>query len=139
MSDFYCDEVLSGKTEVDKVIETDNVLAYYHTRPSYQSHIVVIPKKHISSFTALGDEDSGLLLDLLTVAKTIARQTVEKYGACRVITNLGDYQDSKHLHWHIVYGSNRKRKRKLGFVDVPPMPDSFFDPLPDEELEAWGL
>ncbi len=27
--DFYCDEVLSGKTQVRKVLETENVLAYY--------------------------------------------------------------------------------------------------------------
>lgn len=31
--DFYCDEVLSGKTKVNKVLETENVLAYHHTRP----------------------------------------------------------------------------------------------------------
>ena len=30
-------------------------------------------------------------------------------------------------------------KRQLGFVDCPPLPDSFFDPLPEEELQAWGL
>jgi hypothetical protein len=30
---------------------------------------------------------------------------------------------------------------KLGFLKdkVPPLPDSFFEPLPEEELEAWGL
>ena len=104
MSDFYCDEVLSGKTKVEKVIETDNVLAYYHTKPSYQSHIVVIPKKHILSLITLENEDNNLLLEMLMVAKTVAKQTVEKYGAYRVITNLGEYQDSKHLHWHVVYG-----------------------------------
>jgi len=102
MSDFYCDEVLSGKTKVNKVIETDNVLAYYHTKPSYKSHIVVIPKRHISSLITL--EDNDLLLELLLVAKEVAAQTTSKYGACRVITNLGEYQDSKHLHWHVVYG-----------------------------------
>jgi len=32
-----------------------------------------------------------------------------------------------------------KAKRLLGFVDVPPLPDSFFDPLPEEDLQAWGL
>ncbi|WP_017187750.1 HIT domain-containing protein, partial [Alkalibacillus haloalkaliphilus] len=47
--DFYCDEVLSGKTQVNKVLETENVLAYYHTRPFWPVHIVAIPKKHISS------------------------------------------------------------------------------------------
>lgn len=31
--DFYCDEVLSGRTLVKKVIETPNVLAYHHTPP----------------------------------------------------------------------------------------------------------
>lgn len=31
--DFYCDEVLNGKTQVHKVLETENVLAYHHTRP----------------------------------------------------------------------------------------------------------
>ena len=30
---------------------------------------------------------------------------------------------------------------KLGFLrdKVPPLPDSFFDPLPEEELQLWGL
>ena len=32
-----------------------------------------------------------------------------------------------------------KQKRKMNFVDVPPLPDSFFDPLPEEDLKAWGL
>ena len=105
MSDFYCDEVLSGKTKVDKVIETDNVLAFHHTKPSYQSHIVVIPKKHVLSLITLEEDDNDLLLELFAVAKTVAKQTVEKCGACRVITNLGEYQDSKHLHWHVVYGT----------------------------------
>ena len=139
MSDFYCEEVLSGKTKVKMVVETDNVLAYYHTRPSYQSHIVVIPKKHIPSLITLEKEEYGLLLELLDVIKTVAKQTVAEYGACRVVTNLGDYQDSKHLHWHVVYGSLQKSKRQLGFVDVPPLPDSFFEPLPEEELKAWEL
>jgi histidine triad (HIT) family protein len=47
--DFYCDEVLSGKTLVNKVFETENVLAYHHTRSFYPIHIVVIPKRHIES------------------------------------------------------------------------------------------
>lgn len=32
-----------------------------------------------------------------------------------------------------------KRKRQFDFVDAPTLPDSFFDPLPEEELQAWGL
>ena len=32
-----------------------------------------------------------------------------------------------------------KQKRNLGFINGPPLPDSFFDPLPEEELQLWGL
>ena len=106
-SDFYCDEVLSGKTEVDKVYETENVLAYYHTRPFYKVHIVVIPKKHIPSLTTIQDDDMELFIELMTVVRKVAAKTESEYGACRVITNLGAYQDSKHLHWHIVSGEKR--------------------------------
>ncbi|ANX13331.1 HIT family hydrolase [Fictibacillus arsenicus] len=102
--DFYCDEVLSGKTHVNKVLETENVLAYNHTRPFYPVHIVAIPKKHISSLIALEDSDTELLLELLGVIKKVATKVTKENGACRVITNLGSYQDSKHLHWHIVSG-----------------------------------
>jgi prevent-host-death family protein len=31
----------------------------------------------------------------------------------------------------------KKKPRELGFLKME-VPDSFFDPLPDDELEAWG-
>ena len=102
--DFYCDEVLSGRTAVNKVRETTNVLAYHHTRPFWPVHIVVIPKRHISSLLSLEEGDASLLLELIDVIKQVAQQVVADHGACRVLTNLGSYQDSKHLHWHVSAG-----------------------------------
>lgn len=102
--DFYCEEVLSGKTKVKKVIETENILAYYHTRPFYPVHIVAIPKIHISSLLTLEEDDNDLLIELFEVIKQVATFVTKEKGAARVITNLGNYQDSKHLHWHIVWG-----------------------------------
>ena len=107
IDDFYCDEVLSGKTHVNVVRETDNVLAYHHTRPFWPVHIVVIPKRHISSLLSLEENDSPLLLELLGVVRDVARQVTDEHGACRVLTNLGRYQDSKHLHWHVNSGEPR--------------------------------
>ncbi|MGV3489645.1 MAG: HIT family protein [Tuberibacillus sp.] len=107
-SDFYCDEILSGKTHVVKVMETDRVLAYHHTNPSYEVHIVAFPKKHISSLITMDETENDILLELLDVIKAVARQVNEKHGACRIITNLGRYQDSKHLHWHIISGKSIK-------------------------------
>lgn len=104
VEDFYCEEVLSGRTPVLKVIETDNVLAYHHTRPFYPVHIVVVPKKHISSLITLESDENDLLIELMNIIKKVASQVVAEHGACRVTTNLGNYQDSKHLHFHVVYG-----------------------------------
>lgn len=106
--DFYCDEVLSGKITVRKVMETENVLAYYHTKPFYPIHIVTIPKKHIASLITLEEADNNLLLELFCVIKQVAATVTQEHGACRVITNIGEYQDSKHLHWHIVHGNPLK-------------------------------
>jgi histidine triad (HIT) family protein len=102
--DFYCEQVLSGKTEVKKVLETNNVLAYHHTRPFWETHIVVIPKTHVDSLLTI-DED-GLLLELLAVVKQVAARILKETGAARVLTNLGNYQDSKHLHFHVYSGES---------------------------------
>src|SRR5437763_11432860 len=104
MSDWYCDEILTGRTEVDKVHETEDVLAFKHTRPSYTTHVVVIPKRHVPSFADLGSADEALLFEVIRVARTVASEMLDGQGACRVITNLGHYQDSKHLHFHVVSG-----------------------------------
>jgi len=100
--DFYCDEVFSGKTEVRKVLETDHVFAYHHTKPHWPVHIVVVPKKHVADLLALSDQN--LLADLVDVVKKVAAQVKTEHGAARVITNLGKYQDSKHLHFHVCSG-----------------------------------
>ena len=102
-SDFYCDEVLSGRTPVARVLETETVLAYHHTRPFWPVHIVVIPKRHISSLLALDARDP-LLAELIAMIQQVADQVLAQHGACRVLTNLGDYQESKHLHWHVCAG-----------------------------------
>lgn len=101
MSDFYCEEVFSGKTQVEKVLETENVLAYHHTRPFWPVHIVVVPKRHVPS---LLEADGELLVELFDVIKQVAAQVKEEHGAARVLTNLGEYQDSKHLHFHVLSG-----------------------------------
>ncbi len=111
--DFYCEEVLSGKTEVEKILETENVLAYYHTRPFWETHIVVIPKKHISSLLTLEKSDESLFLELFTVIKEVSAKVVKEKGAARVLTNLGNYQDSKHLHFHINSGNQIKPDKKV--------------------------
>ncbi|WP_116209327.1 HIT domain-containing protein [Streptomyces olivoreticuli] len=103
MSDFYCDEALSGRTTVTVVAETDTVLAFEHTRPSYPVHIVVVPKQHTPSLVNLGDGGPALLAEVMTVVRQVAAAVAAEHGAAQVTTNLGEYQESKHLHFHVVY------------------------------------
>lgn len=102
--DFYCAEVLSGNTVVERMFETANVLAFHHTRPFWPVHLVVIPKQHIASLLGLEPYHDALLLEMLAVVRQVAERVVADHGGCRVVTNLGKYQDSKHLHWHIGAG-----------------------------------
>jgi len=51
------------------------------------------------------EEDQDLLLEMLSVIKIVAEKVNSDAGACRVSTNLGNYQDSKHLHWHVASGN----------------------------------
>ena len=104
-NDFYCDEVLSGRTPVDVVQETDRVLAYHHTKPHWPVHIVVIPKMHVPSLTDLGGLEDQILMDLMQVVREVSASVTKSQGGARVLTNLGCYQDSKHLHFHINHGT----------------------------------
>jgi histidine triad (HIT) family protein len=100
-SDFYCDEVFSGKTAVEKVFETDTVLAYHHTRPFWETHIIVVPKQHVDSLLTVENDQ---LLELFEVIRRVAEMVLAEKGGVRVLSNLGEYQDSKHLHFHVYSG-----------------------------------
>lgn len=102
-TDFYCDEVLSGRTPVNVVIETAAALAFHHTRPSHPVHIVVIPKRHTPSLIDLGDGGEALLAEVMQTVCDVAAKVTAEHGACEVSTNLGWYQESKHLHVHVTF------------------------------------
>jgi histidine triad (HIT) family protein len=79
--DFYCDEALSGRTPIEVVAETDEVLAFRHTRPFWPVHIVVIPKRHVPSLVDLGAADEILLHKVLAVVRRIADEVTREYGS----------------------------------------------------------
>ena len=106
--DFYCDQALSGAVHIDVVVETEDVLAFHHTRPFWPVHIVVLPKQHVPSLTELGGVSPDIITRVMEVVRTIATAVEAEHGACRVLTNLGRYQDSKHLHVHVNSGAPRQ-------------------------------
>jgi histidine triad (HIT) family protein len=100
--DFYCEEVLSGRTPVDVVAESERALAFRHTQPAFPVHIVVISRLHLPEMTEL--EDWGTLDDLIRLVREVAISVSRERGGCRIVVNVGSYQRSGHLHWHVIAG-----------------------------------
>lgn len=43
-SDFYCDVEIPHATELTVVHDDDHVLAFHHTKPHWETHVVAVPK-----------------------------------------------------------------------------------------------
>lgn len=71
------------------MVETEDVLAFEHTRPFWPVHLVVVPKRHVPSLVDLGDASEDLPQRLLGVVRQVAARVEQEQGACRVMTNLG--------------------------------------------------
>ena len=103
MKDIYCQQILPGKLKVEIVFETEKVLAFHHTKPYWEHHIVIIPKEHIDSLANYQNDDE-LNRDFMDAIIQVTSMFEEKYGGCRVSSNIGSYQTSKHLHWYVHSG-----------------------------------
>lgn len=101
-NDFYCNFVLNNKIKVQKVRETDRVLAFYHTQPSWELHIVLIPKQHITRLIEV--EDFSIIQEIFELATDIIKEMGLTRTNYKIITNGGKFQDSQHLHFHLVSG-----------------------------------
>ena len=100
--DFYCDFVLNNKLDIEKIRETEKVLAYYHTKPNWTIHIVIIPKHHVARFVEL--KDMHVIAEIFEVAQDIIKEKGFAESNYKIITNGGSFQDSQHLHFHLVSG-----------------------------------
>jgi len=107
-NDIYCDVLLKGEADLNVVYENDDVLAFYHTNPYWPVHIIVIPKAHVPSLTDLGDCKQDILHKVLAVVQRVSQKVSNENGAASVLTNLGEYQHSKHLHFHVYFGDPQK-------------------------------
>jgi histidine triad (HIT) family protein len=102
--DFYCDLAFPNVAKLRVEHDDKWVLAFHHTRPSWRHHVVVTPRKHIGSLTTVTAGDEPWIRRLFAVVQSLARQVEARDGEAAVVTNLGRYQDSKHLHVHIHSG-----------------------------------
>jgi histidine triad (HIT) family protein len=94
------------------VYEDEDVLAFRDISPKAPTHILIIPKKHLTSLADTTDEDAALLGKIQILARQLAEKEGIAEGGFRVISNSGadSGQEVPHLHYHLVGG------RKLGDI-----------------------
>ena len=95
---------LSALIPVDKLYETEWVVAFRHPKPSYPTHILIVPKRQIQSLLALTEADLPVLGEVVKAAQHLARTLALEEKGFRLIVNGGAYQDVMQIHWHLVSG-----------------------------------
>ena len=99
----FC-RIISREVASDVVAENDDCLAFKDADPQAPFHVLVVPKKHISS---LNDVDAERIMGALTLmAAQVAREGgVADSGYRTVInTNGNGGQSVFHLHVHVLGG-----------------------------------
>lgn len=104
MDCIFC-KIVAGTIPSKKVKEDDQVFAFFDIDPKAPTHVLVIPKKHVTSLAHAGPEDQELMGRLLLTAAEIAREQGLGKGY-RVVISTGPEggQTVDHLHLHVMGG-----------------------------------
>lgn len=98
---------MSFAIPVKRLHETETLMAFYHPKPAYPFHVLLVPKKAVVSLQDLDSRDATFLTDLCSTVQSIVHEF--ELPAYRLIVNGGEYQDFPQLHFHLI--SNVKSQR----------------------------
>jgi histidine triad (HIT) family protein len=109
----FC-EIVAGEVPGDIVYQDEDFLAFRDILPKAPTHILIIPKTHITSVAELVGEQQELAGHLIVIARNLAeKEGIAKKGY-RLVMNCGPEggQVVPHLHLHLIGG--RQMDAKLG-------------------------
>jgi histidine triad (HIT) family protein len=98
--------MVSGAIKPDIVYQDDKVLAFRDINPQAPTHVLVIPKRHLTTLNDFGDEDLELAGTLLLTARRIAKDAGLAQTGYRTVmnTNADGGQTVFHVHLHLLGG-----------------------------------
>ena len=91
---------MSDFMPVNKILETEDVLAFYHPVPTHDLHILIVPKRKVRSLLELKDEQ--LLAEIVTTAQQLVEDLQLEKRGYSLLVNGGQYQDVNQLHFHLI-------------------------------------
>ena len=105
MSDCLFCKIVKGDIPSTKVFEDESVYAFRDINPQAPTHILVIPKAHLSSVNDVNNTNSAVVAHIFEVIPQIAAAE-GLTGGYRVVSNCGAdaSQTVHHLHFHILGG-----------------------------------
>jgi len=95
---------MSFALPVNRLHETDTLLAFYHPIPNYDVHILLVPKKAIANLSELGLSDDEFLADVFRAAQILVKELNLGEVGYRLLVNGGKFQDVPQLHFHLIAG-----------------------------------
>jgi len=101
----FC-KIVNGDIPSTEVYSDDDVYAFRDINPAAPTHVLVIPKKHLSQVTAATSDDEALMGKLLLRANDIAKELKLDEKGFRYVINTGvdGGQTVYHIHLHILGG-----------------------------------
>lgn len=87
---------------VQRIIDTPEILAFYHPQPAYTLHILLVPKREIRDFSSLSERDNAVVLELVHAARSLVQQYRLAESEYRIIINGGTHQEVPLLHVHLI-------------------------------------
>ena len=106
MTDCLFCSILNGEIPADLVYSDNEVIAFKDIHPQAPIHILVIPRKHITLVSDIGEKDEMLAGHMLKVAGDIARREGFEESGYRLVLNCRESagQSVFHIHLHILSG-----------------------------------
>lgn len=103
----FC-KIASGDVPATIVHEDDQVLAFEDISAQAPFHVLVIPRRHISTLNDLQDGDETLVGTLIATAARIAKEHGHAQDGYRTVFNCnrGAGQTVFHMHLHLLAGRN---------------------------------
>ncbi len=104
MDCIFC-KIIAGQIPSDKVYEDEWVYAFRDINPEAPTHILVIPKEHITSMDDINETNSNVVAKIFEAVAKIAKSEGLENGY-RVVSNCKEDggQTVYHLHYHILGG-----------------------------------
>lgn len=109
----FC-KIADGKAPAEILYQDDTVVAFRDINPHAPVHVLIIPRAHIASLSALTSEHRELVGHIIEAANEIARAEGIAERGYRLIANCGPEggQIVPHIHFHLLGG--RQLPGKLG-------------------------